>query len=101
MPPTNLNRTESESYSDICSKNHRDISDGVSIQQLLLDNSKSPIDNCDIGRVGDEMTWTEKMPSTNPNHTKSKSHGDNCNNNRDGNRVGSEEQELDNLEGPE
>ncbi len=56
MPPSDPDRTESENHGDICNKNHRDISDGVGVQQLLSDDSKSPIDNCDIGRVGDEVT---------------------------------------------
>ncbi len=56
MPLTNPNCTESESHGDICSKNHCDISDRVSFQQLLLDNSKGPIDNFDIGKLGDEVT---------------------------------------------
>ncbi len=101
MPPSDPDRTKSESHDDICSKNHRNISDGLDVQQLLSDNSKSPIDNCDIGRVEDEVTWTEEMPSTDPDRTKSKSHGDNCNSNRKGDIVGSEERGLDNLEGLE
>ncbi len=56
MPPSDPDRTESESHGDICSKNYRNISDGVGVQQLLSDDSKSPIDNYDIGRVGDEVT---------------------------------------------
>ncbi len=56
MPPSDPDRTKSESHGDICSKNHCDISDGVGVQQLLLDNSKGLIDNCDIGRVEDEVT---------------------------------------------
>ena len=55
MPPINPDYTKSKSHSDICSKNHRNISDRIGIQELLSDNSKSLIDNCDIGRV-DEMT---------------------------------------------
>ncbi len=101
MPPSDPDRTESESHSDICSKNHCDISDGVSIQQLLSDNSKGPIDNCDIGRVGDEVTWTEEMLPTDPDRTESKSHGDKCDSNRDGDMVGGKERGLDDLEGPE
>ncbi len=56
MPPTNPNRTESKSHGDICSKNLRDINKEVNIQQLLSDDSKGPINNLDIGRVGDEVT---------------------------------------------
>lgn len=56
MPPTNPDCTKNKSYSDICSKNHRNISDGVDIQQLLSDNSKDPIDNYDIYRVDNEVT---------------------------------------------
>ncbi len=50
MPPSDPNRTKSESHSDICSKNHRNISDGVGVQQLLSDDSKDHIDNCDLDR---------------------------------------------------
>ena len=92
MPSTNPNCTKSKSHSDICSKNHYNISDEVDIQELLSDNSKGPINNCDIGRIGDEMIWTKKMPSTDPNCTESKSHSDNCDSNHNGNRIGSEEQ---------
>ncbi len=101
MPPTDLDRTESKVHGDICSKNHCNISDGVGVQQLLLDDSKGPIDNFDISRVGDEVTWTEEMLPTDPNRTKSKNPGDNCNSNRDGDRVGDEERRSDDLEGPE
>ncbi len=90
MPSTDPDHTESKSHGDICSKNYYNISDGVGIQQLLLDDSKCPINNCDIGRVRDEMTWTEEIPLTNFNCTKSKSYGDNCDNNCNGNRVGGE-----------
>lgn len=56
MLPTNPDYIESKSHSNICNKNYRNISDGVGIQELLSNNSKSPIDNYNIGRVGDEMT---------------------------------------------
>ncbi len=92
--------TESESHGDIYSKNHCNISDGVGIRQLLSNDSKDPIDNCDIGRVGDEVTWIEEISPTDPNCTKSKSHSNNCDSNRNGDRVGGEEQRSDNLEGP-
>ncbi len=101
MPPTDPDRTESESHDDICSKNYCDISDRVGVQEPMSDNLKGPIDNSDIGRVGDEVTWTEEMPPTDPDHTESKSLGDNCDSNHDGNRVGSGEQGSDNLEGLE
>ncbi len=91
MPPTDRDRTESESHGDICRKNYQDISDRVGIQQFLSDNSNGLINNCDIGRVGDEMTWIEEMPPPDPNRTESKSHGDNYDSNRDGDRVGGEE----------
>ncbi len=73
----------------------------MDVQQLLSDDSKDPINNCDISRVGDEVTWTKKMPPTNTNCTKSKSHGDNCNSNRNGDRVDGEKQKSNNLEGSE
>ncbi len=38
------------------------------------------------------------MLLTDPNHTKSEIHGDNGDNNRDGNRIGIEKRELDDLE---
>ncbi len=101
MPPSNLDHTESKSHGYICSKNHRDISDRVGVQQLLSDNSKSLIDNCDIGRVGDEVTWTEEMPLTDPDRTKSESHSDNCDSNRDGDIVGGKKRRSDDLEGLE
>ncbi len=101
MPPSDPDYTESESHGDICGKNYRDISDGVGIQQVLSDNSKGPIDNCDIGKVGDEMTWTEEMSPTDCDRTKSKNHGDNCDSNRNGDIIGGEEQGSDDLEGPE
>lgn len=42
------------------------------------------------------------MPLTNPDYTKNKSHGDNCNksNYNISNKVGSKKQKSDNLEGP-
>lgn len=88
MPATNLNCTENKSHGDFCSKNYYNISNGVGIQQFLLDDSKHPINNYDIGRVGDEMTLTKEMPSIDFNCTKSKSHGDNYDSNYNGNRVG-------------
>ncbi len=91
MPPTDPNHTRSKSHGDICSKNHRDINDGVGVQQLLSDNLKDPINNFDIGKVFDEVTWTKKMPPPNPDRTKSESYGDNYDNNRDGDRVGGKE----------
>ncbi len=41
------------------------------------------------------------MPPTDPDCTESKSHDDNCDSNRDGDIVGGEERESDDLEGPE
>ncbi len=73
----------------------------MEVQQLLSDDSKDPIDNCDIGRVGDEVTWTEEMSPTDPDRTESESHGNNCDSNRDGDIVGDEERGSDDLEGPE
>lgn len=64
MPSTNPNCTKSESHGNIYSKNYRDISNRMDIQELLSDNSKGPIDNYDIGRVGDKLTWTEKILPT-------------------------------------
>ncbi len=101
MPPTDPNRTKRKSHSDICSKNHCDISDRVGVQQLLSDDSKGPITNYDISRVGNEATWIEEMPPTNPNCTESKSHGDNCDSNCDGDIIGGEERGSDNVEGAE
>ncbi len=67
----------------------------------MSDDLKSPINNCDIGRVGDEVTWTEEMPPIDPNCTESFSHGDDCDSNRDSDRVGSEETGSDDLEDPD
>ncbi len=66
MAPANPNRTKSKSYNDICSKNYYNINNGVGVQQLLLDDTKSSINNYNIDKVGDEVTWTEEMPPTNP-----------------------------------
>ncbi len=101
MPSTDPDCIKSKSYDDICSKSHHDISDGVGIQQFLSDNTKGLIDNYDIGRVGDEVIWTEEMLLTDPDCTKSKSHGNNGDNNRDSNRVGDKQQGADDLEDPE
>ncbi len=38
--------------------------------------SQSHNDNCNMGKEGNKMFWTEKIPSTNPNYTKSKSQDD-------------------------
>ncbi len=100
IPLTDPDFSESEIHGDICSKNHYNISDGIDIEQLLSDNSKGSIDNCDIGKVDDEITWTEEISPNDPNCTKSKSFDDNCDSNNDGDRVSGEEQESDDLEGP-
>ena len=101
MPPTDPDCTKSKSHGNICSKNHCDTSEEVDIQELLSNNSKYHIDNCDISQV-DEVTWTEEMPPTDLNCTKSKSHDNNydkssCN----GDKVGGKERGSDNLEGLE
>ena len=71
----------------------------MGVQELLSDDSKGLIDNCDIGRV-DKVTWIEEMLSTNPNRTKSESHGKNCDKSScDGDEVSGEEQGSDDLEG--
>lgn len=69
----------------------------------MLDNSKNPINNSDINKVGDKVTWTQKMLSINSDCIKSKSHNDNCNKNNHNidNRVGGEEQGSDDLKSPE
>lgn len=97
MSPTDSDCNKSKIHGDICSKNHCNIIDGVSVQELLSDNSRRHIDNSDIGRGGDEVIWIEKMPSTDPDRVKCKSHGNNCNSNRDGDRVSVEERGSDNL----
>ena len=98
--PINSNCIKSKNHGNIYSKNHCDISDGVSIQELLLDNLKSHIDNYDISSVGDEVIWIKEIPSTDPNCIKSKSHDNNCVNNCNSNRIDGKEQGSDNLEGP-
>lgn len=100
MPPTNPNCTKSESHDDICSKNYYNIIDEVGIQKLLLDNSKGFINNYDIGRVGDKITWTKKMPSTNPNQSENETHNNDYDSNHNSDKVGDKEQELDDLEDP-
>lgn len=98
IPPTYLNCTKSKSHNDICSKDHHNISDWTSVQKLLSDNSKDPINNCDIGSVNNKVTWTKDMPLTNPDCLKSKTHDDNYDkSNRDiNNRVGNEKWKSDN-----
>ena len=49
--------------------------------------------------MGDEVTLTKEISPINPNCTKNKSHGNNYNSNCNSDRVGGEEQELDNLKG--
>ncbi len=68
----------------------------MGVQQLLSDELNSPIDNCDICRVGNE----EMLP-TDPNRTESKSYDNNCDSNCDNDRVGGKERESNNIEGPE
>ena len=91
MPPTDFNYTKSKSHGNICSKNYHNINNRVGIQELLSDDSKVPINNCNIGKVGDEVTWTEKMLPINLDCIESKNHCNNCDSNRNGNRVGDEE----------
>lgn len=72
--PTDPNYTKSKSQSDICSKKCRNISNEIDIQEFLSDNLKDLIDNCDIGKVGNEMTWTKKNATSRPqSHQKQKS----------------------------
>ena len=52
-----------------------------------------------ISKEGNEMTLIEEMLPTGSNYTKSKSQGDNSNNNCNGDRVGGEKRKSDNLEG--
>ena len=56
IPSTDPDCTKSKSNGDICSKNYYNISDKVGVLELLLDNSKGLIDNCDIGKVGDKVS---------------------------------------------
>ena len=66
----------------------------------MWDDSKSLINNCDIDRV-DKVTWTEKMLPPNPNYTKSKSDGNNCNkSSRDGDKLGNKERVSNDFESP-
>lgn len=69
----------------------------------MSDNSKNPINNGDINKVCDKITWTKKMPSINSDCIKSKSHNNNCNKNNCNidNGVGDEEQGSDDLKSPE
>ncbi len=89
MTATDPNHTKSESHDDIQGKNYR-------VQEALANNTKGPIDNCDVGRVDGEVTKTKEMPPTDPNCTKSKSLGNNYDNNRDVNRVGGWKRGSDN-----
>lgn len=99
MPPINSNCIQSKSHVEICTKNYHGISHGVSVQELLSNNSKLFIDNCDIARVDDEVTWIEEMPPTRCNCIENKSYSSNYNkSSHNDDRMNSEEQELDNLE---
>lgn len=75
--PTKLYFFKNKSHRNICTKNYYNISDQVSVLQLLLDNSKSFINNYDISKIGNKMTWIKKMLQINPNCTKNKSFNDN------------------------
>lgn len=59
MLSANSDCTKSENHINIDTKNHCEKIDKVSIQKLLLDNWKGFIDNCDIGIVSYEFTWTK------------------------------------------
>lgn len=98
MLPTNPNCTKSKSHSNICHKNYYNINDKVIIQELLLDNSKDFIDNCNVTRVDNEETWIEEISSTNLDCTEYKSHDDNCNSNYYNDRVGSKRRLFDDWE---
>lgn len=102
MPTTDSDYIKKKSHVNICSQSHCDISDQIRVQKLLLDDLKGFIANFDISKVGNEITWTERMPSTNPDRIESRSHGNNYNKSyRDGDRVNLEKQGSDNLESPE
>lgn len=99
MLSTNLNYTQSQSYSHIYNKKNYNISDRVNGKELGSDDSKSFIDNYDIGRVSSEITWVEKIPLTNPNYIKNKNHDDICDKNH-GNisdKIGNEKLRLNDL----
>ncbi len=91
MPSTNPDCTKNKSHGDIYGRNYRNISDGVGVQKLLSNDSKGLINNGDIDRVSDEVTWIEEMLSNNPNCIESKSYSDNNNKNCDGDRVSGEQ----------
>lgn len=91
MPPIKLNCIESKSHDSIYSKNYRNIRDRIGIQQPLSDDLKGPINNFNISRVGDEVTWIGKMPQINPDYTKSKNYSDNYDSNDNSNLIGNEE----------
>lgn len=56
IPQMDPNCTKTKSHGDICSKNNCNITDGVSVQELLSDDSKDFMDNFDIGNIGDKVT---------------------------------------------
>lgn len=66
MLSTKSNHYNSKTHSDICSKNHRNISDEMGIEKFLLDNSKGAINNCDIGKVDDKVTGIEEIHQSTP-----------------------------------
>lgn len=84
IPLTNLDCIKSKNYSDICNKNNRNINDKEGDKKLELDNLKDLINNCNIKRVDDKVTWAKKISPSNLNYIKNKSHDDiynksNCN----------------------
>lgn len=79
MPPTDSDRTRSKGYSDICDKSNCNLSDKLGDEKLRINNSKSLTNDCDINRVGDEISWIEEILLINLDYTKNKSHGDLCN----------------------
>ena len=57
---TGPNHIKSKSYSNIEKKNYYNISDEMTVQQLLSDDSKSSIENCNISKENNEIFWIEK-----------------------------------------
>lgn len=97
------NCTKSKSHSNICNKSNCNMSDRVSGKKLGLDNSKYSIDDWNISKVSDEITWIKEILQTNSNCIKNKSHNDICNKNNFviSDKVSNKKFESDNLESPQ
>lgn len=72
MLPTNINCTKDKSYNDIYDKCNCNISNKVIGEELDSNNVKDLINNYNIGKVDDKVTWMEEGAQINVNCIKSK-----------------------------